>query len=265
MTHAATMLGVLTVLAAGPALIPASAMAAADDDVIIAEPNVIRVLPYETIPVGRIPDDVYLRSTNDPDDVIWERLPEYRVHVAPAPVVHESVGLRINYADEGQALYFTPARTSDRFYVRLRWRDDTHDTVTLRDRFRDGVAVQFSLGDDTTSYIMGSGPDEPVNIWYWRADTDAFENLAAGGARSLTMLEEQPVTGQSMYVEHTDDPNEWTVVMSRPLEPNGPHQVTFDGDGPVPVAFAVWQGSAAERDGLKDTSTGWIRLDLGAD
>ncbi|SDE47763.1 ethylbenzene dehydrogenase-related protein [Rhodospira trueperi] len=263
MKHTACTLGALTLLAVGPALAPAPAIAA--DDVTIAEPNVIRVLPYETIPVGRIPDDVYLRSTNDPDDVIWERLPEYRVHVAPAPVVHESVGLRINYADEGQALYFTPARTSDRFYVRLRWRDDTHDTVTLRDRFRDGVAVQFSLGDDTTSYIMGNGPDEPVNIWYWRADTDAFENLAAGGARSLTRLEEQPVTGESQYVENSDDPNEWTVVLSRPLEPNGPHQVTFDTGGSVPVAFAVWQGSDAERDGLKNVSTGWILLDLGAD
>ena len=264
MTHAATMLGVLTLLSAGPALIPASAMAAADDDVIIAEPNVIRVLPYETIPVGRIPDDVYLRSTNDPDDVIWERLPEYRVHVAPAPVVHESVGLRINYADEGQALYFTPARTSDRFYVRLRWRDDTHDTVTLRDRFRDGVAVQFSLGDDTTSYIMGSGPDEPVNIWYWRADTDAFENLAAGGARSLTMLEEQPVSGDSLYSDNDGDPNEWTVVMSRPIEAQGAHDVALDRDV-VPMAFALWQGAAQERDGLKSVSDGWILLDMASD
>ena len=31
---------------------------------------------------------------------------------------------------------------------------------------------------------------------------------------------------------------------------------------PVPVAFAVWEGSAGDRDGLKLVS-GWHRLELG--
>lgn len=248
---------------AATALLALAAPAHAEGTSIV-EANVKLVEAGDTIPVAKIPDGVYLRSVNDPDDIIWERLPEYRVLVTPAPAVHESVELRVNYDDEGYALYTTVARTSDRFYVRLRWRDDTRDTVTASNRFRDGAAVQFSLGDDATSYLMGTGPDEPVNIWYWRSDSGAVQNLAAGGPGSTTMLDEQPVSGAAQYIDRDGDPNEWVVVMSRPIPAAGDYQVSFRR-ATVPMALAVWQGSDGQRDGLKHVSDGWVLLDLAAE
>jgi len=230
----------------------------------MAEANVKLIEAYDTVKVSTIPDGIYLRTVNDPDDIIWERLPEYRVAMSPAPAVHESVELRVNYDAEVSYLNMTLAKTSERFYVRLRWVDDTRDTATAFDRFRDGVAVQFSLGDDDTSYMMGDGPDSAVNIWYWRSGEDAVQNLAAGGPGSTTILEEQPVSGESQYSVKDGDPNQWTVVMSRPIGAQGAHNVSLDRDM-VPMAFALWQGAEKQRDGLKSVSEGWIMLDMASE
>lgn len=230
----------------------------------LGEGNVKLLEAYDTVEVSTIPDDIYLRTVNDPEDIIWERIPEYRVAMMPAPAVHPSVELRVNYDAETSYLYVNLAKTSDRFYVRLRWTDDTQNTETAFDRFRDGVAVQFSMGDDVTSYMMGDGPDSTVNIWYWRSDKDAVQNLAAGGPGSTTLLDEQPVSGQSLYTEKDDDPNVWTVVMSRPLEDDGAHDVSLNRDV-VPMAFAVWQGAEKERDGFKRVSDGWVLLDMASE
>ncbi len=236
---------------------------AADDNLVDA--NIKLIEAGESVPVARIPDGIYLRTVNDPDDIIWERLPEYRAYLMPAPPVHESVSLRYDEEDEGKNVYFTVARTSDRFYMRLRWHDATEDTETRSDRFRDGAAVQFALGDAETSYIMGTGPEEPVNIWYWRSDQGVVQSLAAGGPGSTTMLDQQPVSGASLYApDENPEANQWVLVMSRPIASEGDHQVSFDRKQ-VPIAFALWQGHKGERDGLKLVSDDWILVDLSTD
>ena len=66
-----------------------------------------------------------------------------------------------------------------------------------------------------------------MNIWYWRSDNGAVQNLAAGGPGSTTMLDNQPVSGAAQYIERDGDPNEWTVVMSRPIPVTGDYEVSF--------------------------------------
>lgn len=227
----------------------------------LLEANVREVQPGESVPVAKIPDGIYLRSVNDPDDIIWDRLPEYRVHLKPAPAVHPSIGLRHKADAPGVNMIFTVARTSDRLYLRLRWRDSTRDVQTLKDQFRDGVAAQFSLGDSSTSFMMGTGPDTPVNIWYWHADSNQVESLAAGGFGSTTQLPEQPVSGASQFLDKGGEANEWVVVMSRPLLVSGEYQADFNQET-VPMALAVWQGATGERDGLKAVTLGWLNLQM---
>ena len=230
-----------------------------------ANPNVAEVKPGDTVEVVRLPEQIFLRSQNDPDDILWNRVPLYRTHLLPAPPVHESVKLRFDDgAARGKHLYFQVARTSERFYVRLRWKDESEDRASTVDGFSDGAAIQFALNGQDTSYMMGSGPEKPVNIWYWRADLAEVENLAAGGFGSATQLPEQDVSGAAAYVEREiAQDSEWQVVMSRPLEVEGDYQISFDGE-PVPVSFAVWQGSDHERDGNKRITHTWILLDTGS-
>lgn len=228
----------------------------------IVEANTRLLVPGDTVEVSRIPDGIFLRDPDAPDDTIWQRLPEYRVQVLPAPAVHDSVALRVDYDSPGNVVYLHLARTSDRLFVRMRWRDDTEDAATTMNRFADAAAVQFALGDDSTSYLMGTGPNEAVNIWYWRADGRPVQNLAAGGYGSTTILPQQSVSGAGQYVEHLGAPNQWTVVMSRPIGVAGDFEASFRR-AQVPAAFALWQGSAQQRDGFKYVSDGWILLDMG--
>ncbi|MBV0934522.1 ethylbenzene dehydrogenase-related protein [Marinobacterium weihaiense] len=225
-------------------------------------PNAMDVKPGDTVKVSRIPGTIYLRTQNDPDDLIWDRLPLYRIELMPAPPVHTSVILRMDpTANTPKHLYFQVARSDERFYVRLRWKDATENRATAVDRFRDGAAVQYALKGSDTSLMMGTGPDNAVNIWYWRADEEQAENLAAGGFGSTTRLTEQPVSGASAYIrEAIAQDSEWHVVMSRPLKVDGEHQVDLEREA-VPVMFALWQGDTAQRDGDKRISQNWIMLD----
>lgn len=238
------------------------ASAANDAASIEVNANVKLVTTGQSVSVARIPDGVYLRTVNDPNDIIWDRIPEYRVHMTPAPALHPSVALRVNY-EESRDVYVMLARTSERFYVRMRWHDNTMDEQTLRDQFTDGAAVQFSLHDEATSYMMGTDADAPVNIWYWSPDQASVQNLAAGGHGSTTMLNEQPVSGAAEYVPPTaQGAGQWVVVMSRPLDTAGDYQVSFD-QATVPMSFALWDGSKAQRDGNKNVSHGWILAEMG--
>lgn len=246
------------------ALAVASAGALADHTEI--NPNITEINPGDTVKVSRIPGTIYLRTQDDPDDLIWDRLPTYRTRLLVAPPVHQSVKLRFeDGATHDKHMYFQVARSSERFYIRLRWKDATEDRSTTVDDFRDGVAVQYAINDVDTSYMMGSGPDNPVNIWYWRGDQQQVESLAAGGFGSTTTLPEQTVTGASSYiVDEIPQDNAWHVVMSRPIKAEGEYAVNFER-ATVPMAFAVWQGSDEERDGNKRVTHTWILLDTGID
>lgn len=224
-------------------------------------PNVIEVSAGDTVKVSRIPDNIYLRIQDDPDDLIWDRLPLYRTGLLSAPPVHPSVQLRFDPAAEPKHLYFQVARSSERFYIRLRWKDASEDRATTVDKFRDGVAIQYAIKGPETSYMMGAGQDYPVNIWYWRADYDRVENLAAGGFGSTTSLKEQDVSGASDYIqEEIKQDSEWHVVMSRPLKVKGSHQVNLMRDS-IPIVFALWEGAKNQRDGNKRITHNWITLD----
>jgi len=219
----------------------------------------------DVLPLTRIPADIYLRIPNDPDDALWERVPQYQVDLMPAPPVHPSIALR--QADNTRSIPVYVSVVSDglRLYVRMRWRDQSKNALTSFDTFSDAAAVQFALGTaEKTSFMMGT-PDQPVNIWYWRADNDQSQDLAAGGFGSLTPLPVQTVTAASTFrgTRHGGD-NQWTVVFSRPLHRHGEHDVPLRPDTVQPVGFAIWQGASAQRDGSKVVTMGWLKLDLGA-
>ena len=238
--------------------VPGAAHAAGND------PTALPVKPGETIPVTVIPSGVFLRVANDPQEILWDRIPEYQVQLMPAPFVHASTELRKDSVGAPIPLFFSIASDRERLYVKLRWVDATPDQELRSDHSRDGAAVQFSLDPEAqTSHMMGS-PELPVNIWYWHADSDQAENLGAGGFGSATTLESQPVSARSYYQRaRLDDDNQWILVMSRPLDVDAAHTAEFAPGVVQPLAFAVWEGATGQRDGLKRTTPGWIKVDLG--
>ena len=82
-----------------------------------------------------------------------------------------------------------------------------------------------------------------------RADrTSAADNLLAGSFGTLRAAEDQMVNGMGSW-----DDGKWRVVFSRDLEVAGEYAQFSEGDS-TNVAFAVWDGARAERDGIKSVS-----------
>ncbi len=177
----------------------------------------------------------------------------------------------------------------NRLYVMLEWFDPTPDLTSDRyEAFTDAAAIQFPAraGVEVPAVCMGQA-DQAVNIWEWRSDrqepvptlpegayvdfypetddlyfparaagnplstTDrsAVLNLVAGGFGTLTATDRGSLQGHGVYRD-----GRWMVVFSRPFEPTGSLQPTFDADETVDVAFAVWDGSRGERDGMKSVT-----------
>lgn len=185
----------------------------------------------------------------------------------------------------------------ERLYVMLEWSDRTPDETSDRyEAFSDAAAIQFpaEAGSEVPAICMGQA-DQAVNIWQWRADqqqpppdlpdngyvdsypsTDdlyfpareagnplsqdddrvAVHSLVAGGFGTLEIADQGGLEGNAVYKD-----GRWMVVFSRALESAHEMQPSFDGGGPVDVAFGIWDGSKGERDGLKSVSA-FTRLQI---
>lgn len=177
----------------------------------------------------------------------------------------------------------------ERLYVMLEWSDRTADESTaLHETFSDAAAIQFpaEAGVEVPAICMGQA-DQAVNIWHWRADqqndppalsehgyVDSYpstddlyftaraagnplarddgrtgvSNLVAGGFGTLEISDQGGLDGHAVHED-----GRWMVVFTRPFAAASEMQPTI-ANGPVDVAFAVWDGSRQERDGIKSVS-----------
>lgn len=160
--------------------------------------------------------------------------------------------------------------------------------------FTDAAAVQFPAdGSESVPPLCMGDPTRSVNIWQWRAswqehpdpsileeypntvvddypfsDDPVFapgralenpvapgvhgtsvDNLVAGGFGSLTSDEVSPVQGVGEWRG-----DRWRVVFSRPLEVGREGNVELPVGTKTNLAFAVWDGAAGERNGMKSVS-----------
>lgn len=178
----------------------------------------------------------------------------------------------------------------DRIYLMLEWSDRTPDMHSdAYEAFTDAAAIQFpaAAGSEVPAICMGQA-DQAVNIWQWRADQQAtppelggngyvdsypstedlyftarqagnplsqvegrsaVSNLVAGGFGTLEVSDRGDLVGDAVFQD-----GRWMVVFSRPFQAATDMQPTIDGSGPIDVAFAVWDGSLGERDGIKSVS-----------
>jgi DMSO reductase family type II enzyme heme b subunit len=115
----------------------------------------------------------------------------------------------------------------------------------------------FARGEGTAdqdpAYLTGHAAG---NAFSKLARKSPVENLVAAGIGSLTP---QPSSSQNVGGKGVWAANEWKVVFVRSLEPAGEGDARLS-DG-VPIAFAVWNGSEGDRNGIKAFST-WYRLGL---
>lgn len=156
------------------------------------------------------------------------------------------------------------AYTQQRLYVRLSWADGTEDGNVTPSQYEtprlnsygDAVAVQLPADVSQQPGIAMGSPESKVNVWWWNGDMGRQELLAAGPG-SATEFERTTVSTNATYRD-----GRWHVVFSRQLAVDESNRASLAVERDVPVSFAIWNGSNAERAGRKSVSE-WYALPFG--
>lgn len=173
--------------------------------------------------------------------------------------------------------------------LHLEWDDSTLDDSTSSSTFKDGAAVQFPAGDSRSKNLAMGHAQNPVSIWHWSAGPVADSGQSGtmndrrsarsprrppvkvngvaigGGFRELTATgvytqQMKPSDFQRLFGTARWKDGRWHLTMYRPI--GSRDDVTADfARASVPIAFAIWNGSAGERLSIKSVSN-WASLNL---
>jgi complex iron-sulfur molybdoenzyme family reductase subunit gamma len=193
----------------------------------------------------------------DPNSSAWLKLP------AAAIVLYPQASVAPATSEKPLAAKLRALHTAKTLALHLEWPDAAAARELGIARFPDAVALQWPVayGPGRELPYVGMGhAGAPVALWFWRAGESA-ETLAAEGFGTLTRQPADGVQARGAWKAGT-----WRVVFRRALAAGDEHHVRIDPprQGLVPVALAVWNGEAAERNGLKRLSAWqWLRFEKG--
>ncbi|MBI1886570.1 MAG: hypothetical protein HYS09_09715 [Chloroflexi bacterium] len=202
----------------------------------------------------------------DPLGRHWRGVSEETLRLEPTPLGSQpSEYVRAAWEGRGHGrirqVSVQAAHNGESLFFRLTWRDDTrNERIADTDQFPDACAVLFPLKGEAVLTSMGD-PRQPVNAWYWRADWERPANVTATGLGTTV----RHLDGSLRAGAHHDGSG-WAVVIARPFAAAGAGELTADlspGEA-VMVGFAVWEGSAQERAGLKAVTLEWQPLSIEA-
>ena len=195
----------------------------------------------------------------------WAGLDTIAVDLIPSPVAAAAPvsGLMALRHDHGKVRRVEArlAHNGQTLSVRLSWRDEQKDDqIQDLDRFTDGAAVMFPLLEDANPITMGD-EKQPVNAWLWKADrSEPFDVIARGYSTS----QRRPASSSQLASNAVHRDGEWHLVLQRPLGSASEEHARFAPGHPAKIAFAVWEGSNAERAGQKAVSGVFLELELEA-
>ena len=222
---------------------------------------------------------------DEPWDEVWASAPGRHVPLSAQDVSPPFGG------GGTRSLTVRAMHEDDRLFILLEWfDDDVDDAVVGVELFSDAAAVQFpARAGDEPPYTMGSA-NHPVSIWQWKAvwqadidrgfaasrhpntAVDAYpnaddplynparyvgnqladsahfspiESLIAEGFGTLTFAGVQDVSGVGSWRNGA-----WRVLFIRSFASEG-EMTTFAVGRDTPIAFAVWDGGAGDRNGQK--------------
>ena len=155
----------------------------------------------------------------------------------------------------------------------LMWKSERQ--IDLERAFQDIDEVYPNIGIDSYPNLMKSALEQPtrnaltlksdpVFITGWGAGNivsdpapeHAVEDLTAQG---FGTLKNRPIADQAVQAKGVYDVGSYRVVFRRSLKGKGPGGVDLPAGQTIAVSFAIWDGSAGDRDGKKSVTI-WQEL-----
>lgn len=203
--------------------------------------------------IGRT--DKSLHEILHPESRVWRSCTPLQVRLNAQTVSSPAGGGSTRQLD------FRALRVEDGIAFRIEWPDTTRDDGRAASKFKDALAIQFPIEKSGDTRLAMGHSGSPVNILYWSAEPKKckhgqaqpfVEELVAAGSldRARKDDEFQLLQSASTWRSHR-----WCVVIFKPTVDSDKASPDFSGGSEVPVAFAVWNGSAGERLGMKSVSS----------
>ncbi len=218
-------------------------------------------MAVEAVPIEVCRVEADLEKLLAPDSSEWDRAAEAAVLVEPTPLERvPSAYVQVSWRDRPRGgiseIRVRAAATGGGLAVRLDW-GVLRPSRLISDVnvYPDACAVLFPADGRQAEFGTMGSPEHPVGGWHWRAGTELPFAVTATGIGTVERAKEHPIQGRSRWSE-----GRWQVVLAGPVGAEG---IPLRKNSALPVAFAVWSGSARERAGLKSYTPQPCALRLG--
>jgi len=200
----------------------------------------------------------------DPDAEPWRKSGPERIALVGTPIgLQPTAVIRAAWANKHigavSEVQVSAVHNGEMIAFRFDWADGSEnrelgDTTA----FPDAAAVMLPVVAGAPLVTMGA-PNQPVNVWYWRADNDTQgRQLVAEGIGTSRTIDLSLVRGHGIWKD-----GRWKAVIARPLKVTSSEKVAQLTPGEkTQFAVAVWEGSNSERGGVKAFSGSWRDLVL---
>lgn len=150
----------------------------------------------------------------------------------------------------------SPNKPIEIWHWKADWQADLARRADVQDEYPNMFVEQYPLEDrERAAFHTGEGAGNAFSAHTRKSPVEALQAIGPGSLTAESS-DHQNVMGAGVWRD-----GKWHVVVHRERAAKAPDEVAFDVEQAV-VAFAVWDGSAGDRNGQKAVSA-WLALALG--
>ncbi|MBI4516575.1 MAG: c-type cytochrome [Deltaproteobacteria bacterium] len=221
------------------------------------------------------PEEVTVRALHDGKDIAFQLVWQ--------DITHDATAMRTQDFRDAAAVELSATADPPFFAMGAKgqfvniWMWKSERQADLEPAFQDLEKVYPNLGIDSYPNLLKSAVEQPLRhaltlesdptfVTAWGAGNIVADPTRASAAEDLTAqgfgtLRARPPVDHTVAAKGVYGTDSYRVVFRRALKGKGEGAVTLEPGTTVPVAFAIWNGTAGDRDGKKSVTI-WQELNL---